>query len=200
MKSYIAHEDCFPKGITLQGFWTLGHALEPWFPSPARELVFRPSKGALRDYLGQKFLNLPEEIFQMILWDYAPRSTLARLGVALQFKSDIIKSLDCVPVEQSLQFDFLNPLLRFFALDFLGVRYRPYVSKTAKIGDSSVIRVALDHFGIRSVEILEEYPSTNSSRSQPGTWYILEHLSQARRKFKLFSAVCGLLYLNLHLF
>lgn len=189
MNSYLAHEDCVPQGITMEAFWGLGRVLFPWFSSPTQELIFRPSKNALQSYIGRKFAEIPDEIFQMILWDYAPRSTIARLGVSLQFNADFIKSLSSFPVEQSLEFDFLNPDVRFFALDFLGICYRPFLSDSTTIGDNSMIRITLDHYGIRSVKILDEYPTTKSSRSQPGTWYILENLSQARQNFKLFSNV-----------
>jgi hypothetical protein len=171
MKSYLAHKNCFPKGVSKEAFWTLGVALEAWFPSMKNELIFRPSKIVLQDYLGRGFITLPDELFQMILWDSAPRSTLARLGVALQFNTDVIKSLSS-SAKQSLEFEFLNPALRAFAINLLGISYRPFLSESSSISDNSVIRLTLDHFGIRKAEILSQYPGPGESRSQPGTFYV----------------------------
>jgi len=102
---------------------------------------------------------------------------------------DVIEYLSSKQVYQSLEFDFLNPLLRSFALDFLGVRYLPFLSNVTTISDNSVIRIALDRFKIRSVEILDKYPSSKASWSEPGKWYMLENFGQARRKFKIILAV-----------
>jgi hypothetical protein len=121
----------------------------------------------------------------MILWDYAPRSTLCRLGVALQFNMDVIEYLSSKQAQQSLEFDFLNPFLRSYALDFLGVPYQPFLSDVMTISDNSVIRIALGRFGIRSVEILDDYPNSKASWSEPGKRYILENFGQAHRKFKI---------------
>jgi hypothetical protein len=54
---------------------------------------------------------------------------------------DVIEYLSSKQVYQSLEFDFLNPLPRSFALDFLGVRYLP-LSDVTTISDNSVIRIA----------------------------------------------------------
>lgn len=192
MNSYIAHKDCIPRDVTKEAFWALGRALDPWFPSPREEQLFRPSKDVLQVHFGREFTDLPEEIFQMIVWDYSPCFMLTRLGVASQFNMDFIDSLTSpFPKEQSFKFDFLNPVLRVYAVDLLGISYHPFLSTADSISDDSVIRLAVDHFGIRSVEILDEFPDVKLSWPQPGTWHVLEYYGQAQRKFELFSSVRG---------
>jgi hypothetical protein len=197
--TYVAHEECIPKNISRKTLWEIGSAVDPWFPpSPSQELIFRPSIDVLKEYLlklqapiatESKLANLPNELLQVILWEYAAFSPLSRSTMALQFDRDLINTLRRSIQRPPMDFDFTDPALRTFEFEFLGIYYRPFATNIPLITDASVIRLTVDRLGIRTIEILSEYPITEARQSRNGVWYIVENFYHACKKFKLVSNV-----------
>jgi len=199
--SYLAHKECLdiranllPGKATCEEIWDVGVAIKPWSISPMEETVFKPSKEELEicfhnledsdtKKLVQRLLALPDELFRMIIWEKADRSTLARITLVLQFNMDLIRKLK--RKWRLAELDFTSPQLCVLGFAFLGVYYQPFIKDANPLTDQSVIRLGVDYLGIRTAEILEEYPATG--RQQPGkcAWYIIERLYRARAQFKI---------------
>ncbi|KAF4624632.1 hypothetical protein G7Y89_g13537 [Cudoniella acicularis] len=200
--SYLAHKECLDirTNLPLSGkatceeIWDIGVATKPWSISPMEETVFKPSKEELEilfprlensdtKNLVQKLLDLPDELFRMIMWQKADRSTLARITLVSQFKMDLIHKLKYKwPLPE---LDFTNPELRKLGFAFLGVYYQPFIKSLNPPADQSVIRLGVDYLGVRTAEILERYPATGRQQARNSTWYIIERFCRARAQFKI---------------
>ncbi|KAI9739940.1 MAG: hypothetical protein M1818_004996 [Claussenomyces sp. TS43310] len=199
-RSYVVHKDCFdiranlsPEGATCEEAWEIGTILEPWFPPPVQDTIFKPSKAQLEiclpklqdsetKKLVQKLVLLPDELFHMIMWEEAGRSALGRISLVSQFNIDLIQRLKRRDLPAEL--DFASAQLCREDFTFLGIRYQPF-KNIYQSTDKSVIRFGVDHLGIRTAEVLDEYPATGRQRRQTCLWYIVEYLSYACTYLKL---------------
>ncbi|KAH7321943.1 hypothetical protein BKA65DRAFT_91431 [Rhexocercosporidium sp. MPI-PUGE-AT-0058] len=199
--SYLAHKDCLdihtnivPGKATCDELWRIGIAVKPWFTSPGEEAVFKPAKGELAvlapslhdDGSGTKelvrnLLDLPDELFRMIMWEMADCSTLARLALISQFAAQILNELKCKRPLTNL--DFTSVHLHMYKFISLGVQYEQFFKGVQSITDRSVLRLGLNHLGIRKMEILEDYPTARSRKTC--AWYVLERLSWARTQLRI---------------
>ncbi len=174
--SYLAHQECLniranllPGKATCKEIWEIGAATKPWLISPAKETIFKSSKGELQTRLHklqntatkrlvQKLVALPDELFRMIMWDMADHSTLARITLVLQFNNGLVHRLK--PKSPLAELEFTSAQLRIFDFAFLGIHYQPIIKNANPPTDTAVLRLGVDYLGIRTAEILELYPAT----------------------------------------
>lgn len=199
--SYLAHKDCLDirtnivlGKATFEEVWHIGVATKAWFPSPGEETVFKPSKGELEVLspslhddgsgtkgLVRKLLALPDELFRMIMWEMADRSILARIALVSSFAAPVLDELKRKRPLTNL--DFTSAQLHMYNFLFLGVRYEPFLKGAQSITDRSVLRLGLNHLGIRNMEILEYYPTARSHGNC--AWYMLERFSWAQVQLRI---------------
>lgn len=199
--SYLAHKDCLdirtnivPRKATCKEVWHIGIAVKTWFTSPGEETVFKPFKGELEvlspslhddgsgtKELVRKLSALPDELFRMIMWEMADRSTLARIALVSQFAASVLNELKRKRPLTNL--DFTSVQLHRYKFLFLGVQYEPFLKGVQLITDRSVLRLGVNHLGIRKMEILEDYPAARSHGNC--AWYLLERFSWARVQLRI---------------
>lgn len=203
-RSYVAHENCFdlrtilrPGKVTFQDIWDVGTLVQPWY-RPLRDLIFKPSRAYLKVCLPrlidsetkdlmQMLARLPEEVFRMIMGDWVGRSALARITLAAQFNDDLVRGSkgQTLPVALDSNSEQLETVF-----NYLGNQYLSTLNIDRPAAHGSVIRICVDHLGIRSAEILEEYPAKCELCTTEGLWYIVEDLNYAREHFEFFHNVC----------
>ena len=199
--SYLAHQECLdirahllPGKATCKEIWDVGVATKPWLISPAEETIFKPSKRELETRLHklentdtkrlvQKLVALPDELFRMIMWEKADHSTLARITLVSQFNNGLIHQLK--PKLPLAELEFTSAQSHIFDFTFLGIHYQPVIKNANPPTDTAVLRLGVDHLGIRTAEILEEYPAICRQELGNCAWYIIERLYRARTQFKL---------------
>jgi hypothetical protein len=125
----LAHQECLdiranllPGKATCKEIWDVGVAIKPWSISLVGETIFKPSKGELETRLHklintdtkklvQKLVALPDELFYMIMWEKADRSTLARITLISQFDNGLIYKLK--PKSPLVELEFTSAHVRW---------------------------------------------------------------------------------------
>ena len=205
-ETYLAHMGCLDIRVnvlsektTCEDIWKTGVLSKPWFMPPIGISQFKPSKHQLESLVSdladeasgtkrmiQSVLALPHELFRTIVWEMAERSFVARVSLALQFNTDYMNQLK---QRRSLSDSwFTSAEVRDYNFEFLGVQYQPFLKDSSCTTDDSVIRLGLDHLGIRSVELLNSHPRSRQRNRYP--WYIVERVHHLQENFKLVSNVC----------
>lgn len=74
--------------------------------------------------LVKKLLALPDDLFRIILWEMADRSTLARIALVSQFAAPVLDELKRKRPLTNL--DFTSPQLHMYNFILLGVQYEQF--------------------------------------------------------------------------
>jgi len=126
----------------------------------------------------QLLLALPEELCGIILRDpLTIHSTLSRATLVWQFNAELIHKL-CGTTATSL----VAHQSSGSAFNFLGLQYPQY--KQEPSNSTSFIRIGVDHLGIRTVEVLEQYPTSDRHDNRSCLWYIVERQDYFTREIK----------------